>query len=255
MKIVDSHLHLDIVRDKIIFDYICQNLRAIIIWSYCEPHPKTFADLTAYFEHRQAFAVSCTTRGLPCFCLAGIHPRNIPLEETATQAKVNALLAKQLPYIQGIGEIGLETGSDAEKEILAMQMHFARQNGLKACVHTPRKNKNEMMDPALQIIEQSGINRNDVIIDHLNSGALVWTIVNMGYYAGITIAPVKSQLDDVLQILKENEANLDRIMLNSDLAMARLQDYKLYVDSVNALPPEYEITGGQTALNFFNIKL
>lgn len=255
MKIVDSHLHFDIINDNAIFDYMRQNLRAIIVWSYCEPWPKTFAELKAYFERQTAFATDCTAKGLPCYRLAGIHPRNIPSDEKVTQAKVDTLLESQLGKVRGIGEIGLEKGTDAEKEVLAMQIDFARRHGLKACIHTPRKNKIAMTDLALEIVEQSGIAKNDVIFDHLDSGALVWTFVNMGYYAGITISPAKSKLDDVLVMLRESADKSNRIMLNSDLAMGNLENYRLYVDSVNSLPPEFEPAAGQTALNFFGIEL
>lgn len=256
MKIVDSHLHLDIIGDDDIFDYMRHNLRAVVIWSYCEPRPKTFADLNTYFERQQTFALRCTSRGLPCFRLAGIHPRNIPFGESLTQTKINRLLEPQLVNnIYGIGEIGLETGSAEEEDILAMQLDFAKRHGLKACVHTPRKNKGERMPATLKIVEQSGINRHDVVIDHLDSTPLVWTVVNMGYYAGVTISPAKSSLANVLEILGGCPQNLGQIMLNSDLALPRLDDYKFYVESLKKLPPEYAPLYAQNALNFFNIKL
>lgn len=255
MKIIDSHLHFDIINDAAIFDYMRQNLRAIIIWSYCEPRPRTFADLSAYFVRQAAFAADCTAKGLACYRVAGIHPRNIPTNETVTQAKVDKLLQSQLGQVRGIGEIGLEKGTDAEKEILAMQVDFAKRHDLKACVHTPRQNKIVLAERTLEIIEHSGIAKQNVIFDHLDSGALVWTCVNMGYYAGITVSPLKSQLNDVLVMLRESADKSDRVMLNSDLAAARLDDYRLYVDSINALPPEFETAAGQTALNFFGIEL
>lgn len=255
VKIVDSHLHFDIIKDEVIFDYMCQNLRAIIIWSYCEPRPKTFADLYAYFQRQAAFAADCNAKGLPCYRLAGIHPRNIPSNETVTQAKVDELLQSQLGQVCGIGEIGLEKGTDAETQILAMQIDFAKRHGLKACIHTPRQNKLVMANRTLKITEQSGIAKNNVIFDHLDSDALVWTCVNMGYYAGITISAVKSKLNDALTMLRESADKSDRVMLNSDLAAPSLDDYRLYVDSVNALPPEFEAAAGQTALNFFGIEL
>lgn len=232
-----------------------QNLHAIILWSFCEPPPQTFADLYAYFTRQAAFAADCTAKGLPCYRLAGIHPRNIPANETVTRAKVDKLLQSQLGQICGIGEIGLEKGTDGEKEILAMQVDFAKRHDLKACVHTPRQNKIFMAARTLEIIEHSGIAKHNVIFDHLDSGALVWTCVNMGYYAGITISPAKSQLNDVLVMLRESADKSHRVMLNSDLAAARLADYRLYVDSINALPPEFEMAAGQTALNFFGIEL
>lgn len=255
VEIVDSHLHFDIINDAAIFDYMRQNLRAMIIWSYCEPRPQTFADLYAYFARQAAFAADCTAKGLPCYRLAGIHPRNIPSNETVTRAKVDALLQSELGQVRGLGEIGLEKGTDAEKQILALQVDFAKRHDLKACVHTPRQNKLVMAERALEIIERSGIVRHNVVFDHLDSGALVWTCVNMGYYAGITISPVKSKLNDVLTMLRASAAKSGRVMLNSDLAAARLDDYRLYVDSVKALPPEFATAAGQTALNFFGIEL
>ena len=112
-----------------------------------------------------------------------------------------------------------------------------------------------MMLPILEIVEKSGIPKENVVIDHLDSGSMVCTVVNMGYYAGITISPAKSKLMDVLSMLRENNGKLNQIMLNSDLAMLNLADYELYVESVKALPPEYGCVIAQTALNFFGIKL
>lgn len=253
MKIVDSHLHLDLLHDEALFGYIRDNLQAVVIWAFCTPRPRTFADLADYFVTQQTFADYCTSRWLPCYRLAGIHPRCIPSAEPATQAKVDALLESQLGRIHGIGEIGLETGSDAEHEILAMQIDFARRHGLKACIHTPRQNKDAMLLPTLAIVAQSGIAPENVLIDHLDSSLGVWSVVNMGYHAGVTISPAKSKLNDVLEILAENANNLDKIMLNSDLATDKLVDYQMFVDSVNALPPQYAPVCGQTALSFFGI--
>lgn len=255
MKIVDSHLHLDLLDDTALFDYIRKNLWAVVIWAYCEPRPRTFQDLADYFATQQAFAEHCTAQGLPCFRLAGIHPRCIPSEEKATQAKVDALLERQLDKVCGIGEMGLERGSAAEHEILAMQIDFAKRHGVKACIHTPRKNKHAMIPPTLAIIEQSGIAHENVLIDHLDNSALVWKIVNMGYHAGITISPAKSKPSEVLDILAKNTKDLDKIMLNSDLAVPRLTDYQMYVDSKHALPAEYAPVCAQTALTFFGIKM
>ena len=255
MKIIDSHLHLDIVHDIAIMEYMRHNLLAVVIWAYCEPQPTTFAELSAYYERQAAFAVNCTAKGLPCFRLAGIHPRNIPTAESASQEKVDKLLTSQLGQVYGIGEIGLEKGTNAEKEILAMQIDFARRHCLKACIHTPRKNKNVMMLPMLEIVEKSGIPKENVLIDHLDSIKLVKEVVNMGCYVGITISPAKSKLMDVLSMLRENNGKFNQIMLNSDLAVPDLTGYELYVESVKALPPEYNCVAAQTALNFFGMKL
>lgn len=255
MKIVDAHLHLDFINDKIILNYMRQNLAAAVSWAYCEPRPQTFADLARYFAKQQSFAQNCTAQGLPCFRLAGVHPRNIPAEETATQAKINALLETQLGQIYGIGEMGLETGTAEEEDVLAMQLDFARRHNLKACVHTPRKNKPERLTPTLKLIGQSGLKPANVLVDHLNTPSMVQTVVSLGYYAGITISPAKSNFNDVLEILSQTPDNPGQIMLNSDLVSPKLTDYEMFVESVKRLPREYEAVGAQNALNFFNIKL
>lgn len=257
MFIIDSHLHLDIIDNVEVWAYLRDNIGAAVIWSFDDRRPQTFADLAAYYNRQQDFVKASTTQGLKCVRLAGIHPRNIPGDIHNLEEQVFELLLAQLNCgdVAGIGEIGLEKATGTEKEVLAMQIMFAVEHYCKICVHTPRKNKAEILPQMLAIIAASGINPEYVLVDHLADSAMVETVLDLGYHAGITISPAKSGPAQVLTMLEANTGRIDRIMLNSDLAVASVDDYRMFVETVQALPPEFKPAAAQTAADFFKIRL
>ena len=96
----------------------------------------------------------------------GIHPTNSEVNpEIIFESLYEWIEAKQ---IIAIGEIGLEDLTDNEIDIFKRQLDIADETKSKVIVHTPRKNKSEVLKVILDIIPQH-IDENQAVIDHRSS--------------------------------------------------------------------------------------
>lgn len=135
----------------------------------------------------------------------GIHPRNIP-----RTGRSDALdyVEEYLASADVLGEVGLETGSDLEREILARQLDVAERLDKPVIVHTPRSGKAEALRLILRVLGDSRLQPERVLIDHLTPELI--REVPRGYYLGLTVQPGKLNEGQVAQAL---EAVHDRRLL------------------------------------------
>ncbi len=87
---------------------------------------KSVSDLRRYLRAKRD-TVHQIYQSVPCFYLAGIHPRNIPPD--LRPVDIEDVLE---PYLEddlclGIGEIGVETGRNQEKEIFSAQLRWTNK--------------------------------------------------------------------------------------------------------------------------------
>lgn len=225
---VDSHVHLDRISaentDQISWlrDVGC----LLISWAFGEGIESDSA-LKSYLSAKQETIHQINKKGLLCFYLAGIHPRNLPPD--LKPEMIADILAPYLddPLCLGIGEIGLETGSNQEKEVLSVQLELARevtQKGKVFGVHTPRENKTQITVEILHTLEGFRPYHNSIVVDHCTIETIT-KVLYMGLWAGVTISPIKTSFEELHQILN----NHDRIMLNTDSGSMFYQDlYRFY---------------------------
>jgi predicted metal-dependent TIM-barrel fold hydrolase len=219
---VDSHVHLDHILEK--HPGHVQWMREMgclpISWSWAA-RVKDAQGLAAYLTTLMASMDKARDEGLPCYYLAGIHPRNITPD--LTPAMVPDLLVPHLesPLCLGIGEIGLETASAREKEIFEAQLEMGKEAarlGKVVGVHTPRQDKDRVLEETLPLLRKSGIPPENIVVDHLTAGTLP-KVLNAGFYAGITLNPSKTTLEELPGILARHAGDEEaqgRMMLNTD---------------------------------------
>ncbi|MFT5125820.1 MAG: putative metal-dependent TIM-barrel fold hydrolase [Verrucomicrobiales bacterium] len=222
MHIIDSHLHLDILLDQIddTVDWFQRGNIFPISWSYAYAGVQTVEDLHTYFAGQHA-CFSALQERLPCAYLVGIHPRNLPA--TLRPEQVGELLEPWItqPGCIGLGEIGIDTDDPREAEIFEAQVIWSAQLPEQHVVgvHTPRANKTGVTERILAILDRCAARPDRVVVDHCSAETLA-KVLQRPYWAGVSLSPNKSSVDEAVAMLLAHADQLDRVMCNTDSAIA-----------------------------------
>ena len=218
-QIIDSHLHLDLIykRQPDTILWMKENSYRPVSWAFGAKIDTT-ADLLAYLDFQKETIHQISDTGLPCYFLAGIHPRNIP-DDLETD-RIPRLLGPYIddPLCLGMGEIGLETGSRREIDVLVAQMEMGYtilKNDKIFGIHTPRDNKPAITQKLLATLAPFLNMKDHMVVDHCTPET-IGEVLKWGYWAGITVSPIKSSASDVIEILSTWPEHLHRIMVNTD---------------------------------------
>jgi len=168
-------------------------------------YPQTFVDM---FRKLMEFETKrCKEAGIDVYPAVGIHPRCIPpkYEFVVNYMDENDWFA--------FGEIGLETASREEVEVLKSQLRVAKQNDVPCIIHTPRSNKREITMKTLEILKELSFPGELTVIDHVNFDSLE-VVLKADYWIGLTVQPGKLKPEDAARIVDTH--GTERFMLNSD---------------------------------------
>ncbi|MCY1139006.1 TatD family hydrolase [Actinoplanes sp. Pm04-4] len=115
--------------------------------------------------------------------------------------------------VVAVGEIGYDSMTPAEDEVFAAQLALALDHELPALVHTPHRDKARGTQRSIDVVKESGIAPERVLLDHLNE-VTVAAALEAGLWAGFSIYPdTKMSPDRMVAILREY--GLDRVLVNS----------------------------------------
>ena len=93
-------------------------------------------------------------------------------------------------------------------------MDIAEETKTPVIIHTPRKNKEKVLDEILNILPEH-ISPEYVVIDHINQN-VVEKVISTDYTLGLTVQPQKMDKSEAIDIL--NEYGFDKFLLNSDMS-------------------------------------
>lgn len=150
--------------------------------------------------------------GLDLKVALGIHPTNSNVNPKTIFENLYKWIESD--QIVAIGEIGLEDLTENEITIFKQQLDIASETDSKVIIHTPRKNKKEVLKVILDIIPQH-IDENQAVIDHINP-QVVDDAINTDCMLGLTVQPQKMDKYEAVSIL--DEYGFDRFLLNSDIS-------------------------------------
>lgn len=257
IRFVDSHCHLDItvVSDMESVTWIKNVACLPISWSY-SGKILTGDDLRKYFREQKDVISRLNHNGLMCYYLCGIHPRDIP--EDLSSDDVQGLLMPCLddPYCLGIGEIGLETGSEHEKEILGAHLEMAAEVAGRNKVfgiHTPRKDKARITGELLKMLDSYMSYREHIVVDHC-TGETIGPVLEKGFWTGITMNPGKCRVHDLVYIVDHHRNNADRMMLNTDSSTTMYRDLYSLCDSTAIEETILSSLIRENALKFYHLE-
>ncbi len=209
MPVVDAHIHSE-GRSVEDLKFMAENeIKKVITCAFYPIKPKfpeTLIDLVrklTEFEPKRG-----DRAGMKIYPAVGIHPRCIP----PNWQKVLEFIENYTGYV-AIGEIGLEDGTDEEKEVLKAQLQLAKKLDIPAIIHTPRNKKEVILEKTLNILESISFPEDLTLIDH-NSMDTIDTVLKKGYWAGISVQPGKLSVDEAVRVVEE--FGDERLIANSD---------------------------------------
>ena len=151
--------------------------------------------------------------GIRHHCTIGLNPKEA--NDDTLRREVLALLPRFLAKdgVVAVGEIGYDAMTPAEDEALRAQFELAVEFELPALVHTPHRDKAAGTKKTLELVEQTGLDPQTVLIDH-NNELTVKDVHASGCWAGFSIYP-NTKMDEYRMVRILEDIGTDRIMINS----------------------------------------
>jgi hypothetical protein len=151
--------------------------------------------------------------GIRHHCTIGLNPKEA--NDDALRREVLALLPRFLAKdgVVAVGEIGYDAMTPAEDEALRAQFELAVEFELPALVHTPHRDKAAGTKKTLQLVEETGLAPETVLIDH-NNELTVKDVHASGCWAGFSIYP-NTKMDEYRMVRILEDIGTDRILINS----------------------------------------
>jgi hypothetical protein len=226
-NIMDSHVHLDLIErhHPHRIQWLKENGCRVVSWSYFEG-VDSVSQLEGCLKSKAQCIRKLSADGLACHYLAGIHPRSIPPDLKPEQ--IASLLKSYMedPLCRGIGEIGLETGDAKEQEVFIAQLKLGRNlldRGKIIGVHTPRSNKLPVTKTILKILDRFPDISSSTVVDHCTVETID-AVLDAGFWAGVTLSPVKTSWDEMKRIVSICSDRIHRIMCNTDSGSTFYED-------------------------------
>lgn len=210
---IDTHLHADARSGE---DFREMYLAGIDTAITCSYYPYKIPQDNILLNHLNRILELDTKRareyGLNLKVALGIHPTNSNINPEIIFENLYKWIESE--EIIAIGEIGLEDLTENEINIFKKQLDIANDTKSKVIIHTPRKNKSEVLKVILDIIPQH-INENQAVIDHINQN-VIDNAIDTDCILGLTVQPQKMDKFEAISIL--DEYGFDKFLLNSDIS-------------------------------------
>ena len=210
---IDTHIHADARSGEDFNEMYLSGIDAAVT---CAFYPYKIDNDTVLLNHLMRIlnydAKRANEHGLELKVALGIHPTNTTVDGEIIYEQLYKWIENE--DIIAIGEIGLEDLTEDEYRIFKKQLDIAEETKSNVIIHTPRKNKSEVLDEILDILPQH-ISPEYVVIDHINQN-VVDKVISTDYTLGLTVQPQKMDKSEAINIL--NEYGFDKFLLNSDIS-------------------------------------
>lgn len=210
---IDTHMHADSRSSE---DFEKMYLAGINTAITCSYYPYKIDETNVLLNHLNRILEYDTKRasqyGLDLKVALGIHPANAIKDPDLIYENIYTWIEDD--QIVAIGEIGLEDLTDDEISIFKRQLDIADETKSKVIIHTPRKNKKEVLKEILEILPQH-LDEKQAVIDHINPNVIA-DAISSDCMLGLTVQPQKMEKEDAIAIL--DEYGFDRFLLNSDIS-------------------------------------
>ncbi|NJP47355.1 TatD family hydrolase [Actinacidiphila epipremni] len=214
MRIFDPHIHMT---SRTTDDYramYAAGVRALVEPAFWLGQPRTSAgSFTDYFDGLLGWEPYRAAQfGVRHHCALALNPKEA---NDPRCAEVLELLPRYFAKdgVVAVGETGFDSVTAAEEKAFTAQLALAVEHALPALVHTPHRDKAAGTARSLDVIRESGIPAERVVVDHLNE-LTVRQVLEAGCWAGFSIYPdTKMEPDRMVAILREY--GTERILVNS----------------------------------------
>lgn len=210
---IDTHIHADARSSE---DFRQMYLSGIDSAITCSYYPYKIDAENILLNHLNRILEYDTKRasqyGLDLKVALGIHPTNSIENPKMIFDEMYKWIEND--QIVAIGEIGLEDLTETEIDIFKKQLDIADETNSKVIIHTPRKNKLEVLNIILDIVPQH-LDESQAVIDHINHD-IIEEVIDKDYMLGLTVQPQKLDVAGAIDIL--DNYGFDNFLLNSDMS-------------------------------------
>ncbi|AOR30533.1 hydrolase TatD [Streptomyces fodineus] len=214
MRIFDPHIHMT---SRTTDDYEAMHVagvRAVVEPAFWLGQPRTSA--ASFYDYFDALLgwepFRAAQYGIVHHCTIALNPKeaNDP-RCTPVLDELPRYLVKD--HVVAVGEIGYDSMTPAEDAALAVQLQLAADHGLPALIHTPHRDKLAGLRRTLDVVRESALPLDRVLIDHLNE-ITVKEAKNSGSWLGFSVYP-DTKMDEERMVAILKEYGLERVLVNS----------------------------------------
>ncbi|WP_243794737.1 TatD family hydrolase [Saccharopolyspora gloriosae] len=214
MRIFEPHIHMT---SRTTDDYEAMHaagVRALVEPAFWLGQPRTgVGSFTDYFDsligwerfraaqfgirHHATIALNPKEAGDPrCRAVLDVLPR---------------YLAKD--GVVAVGEVGYDSMTPEEDDVFAHQLQLAGEAELPVLVHTPHRDKPAGTRRTLDVVRESGLPPQRVLVDHLNE-VTIDLVADTGCWLGFSIYP-DTKMDEERMVALLRSYGTDRMVVNS----------------------------------------
>jgi predicted metal-dependent TIM-barrel fold hydrolase len=214
MRILDPHIHMT---SRTTDDYeamYASGVRVVVEPAFWLGQPRTgVGSFTDYFDSLLGWErFRAAQFGIRHNATIALNPKE------ANDPRCREVLAEIPRYllkdgVVAVGEVGYDSMTPEEDEVFAAQLQMARDAELPVLVHTPHRDKLAGTRRTLDVVAESGLPPERVLVDHLNE-TNVALVRDAGAWAGFSIYPdTKMDEDRMVALLQEH--GTERMIVNS----------------------------------------
>ncbi|MFD5829064.1 TatD family hydrolase [Lentzea sp. NPDC060358] len=214
MRIFEPHAHM-VSRTTDDYERMhATGVRALVEPAFWQGQPRTSTgSFTDYFDTLIGWErFRAAQFGIRHHCAIALNPKEA---NDRRCAGVLELLPRYLAKdgVVAVGEIGYDSLTPAEDHAFAAQLALAVEHGLPALVHTPHRDKAKGTRRTLDVVRESGIGEENVLVDHLNETTAP-LVADSGCWLGFSVYPdTKMDVTRTVALLKEH--GTERMIVNS----------------------------------------
>ncbi|PSK98052.1 hypothetical protein CLV63_106100 [Murinocardiopsis flavida] len=214
MRIFDPHIHMT---SRTTDDYAAMaaaGVRALVEPAFWLGQPRTsVGSFTDYFDSLIGWEPHRAAQfGIAHHATIALNPKEA--NDPRCRDVLDVLpryLAKD--RVVAVGEVGYDSMTPEEDAVFARQLQLAAEHDLPVLVHTPHRDKIGGTLRTLDVIRESGIAPERVLIDHLNE-VTVEHVADTGHWMGFSIYP-DTKMDPRRMVLLLQRYGTGRVLVNS----------------------------------------
>ncbi len=214
MRILDPHIHMT---SRTTDDYeamYAAGVRAVVEPAFWLGQPRTsVGSFTDYFDSLLGWErFRAAQFGIRHHATIALNPKE------ANDPRCREVLAEIPRYllkdgVVAVGEVGYDSMTPEEDEVFAAQLVMAQAAELPVLVHTPHRDKLAGTRRTLDVVRESGLAPERVLVDHLNE-TNVALVRDAGAWAGFSIYP-DTKMDEGRMVALLQEYGTERMIVNS----------------------------------------
>lgn len=262
MRFVDSHLHTQLINDGVMVHLAMSGMEAAVIPMLHTVEGNVTADtIFRTWERFLAFETKRgTTIGYAAFVSLGI-----PMYGLDANGIDECL--KKLPdflsheSVVAMGEIGLDAGTDNEKQLFRAQLQIAKAHDLPIISHTPIRlaaHAPEVIRTIVAIIQEENFDISKVVLDHAGESTFDYRI-GTGAMVGLSVCDDKMPPEVAAGLVKNNSDKRDKLLINTEVACGdgyfTIPRVTLAMRQMGMKHNEIEEVVYENPKNFFNLPI